>query len=256
MSLIKTPEDLDFIRIAGKRLARILDTIGKAVAPGVSTQELNDMAEDLIRAGGDIPAFLNYKPAGAPSPYPATLCVSINNQAVHGIPSKDRILKEGDIVSLDTGLIHKGRIADMCITVPVGSVDATAKRLIEVTKKALFKGIDVARAGAYVSAIGNVIEPYILKEGFEVVAELGGHGTGHTVHEEPHIFHIAQKSKGKKLMPGMVITIEPTVSEGSGEVDIAEDEWTYKTVDGSRTAQWEHTLIITDGVPEVVTMLE
>lgn len=256
MSLIKTPEDLELIRIAGKRLARILDTVGKAVAPGVSTQELDEMTEDLVRAGGDIPAFLNYKPAGAPRAYPATLCVSINDEAVHGIPREDRILKEGDIVSLDSGLIHKGRIADMCITVPVGKVDDTAQRLIEVTKKALFKGIDVALAGAHLNVIGNAIEPYVLKEGFEVVADLGGHGTGLAVHEEPHIFHITQKSKGPKLLPGMVITIEPTVSEGSGEVDIADDEWTYKTTDGSRTAQWEHTLIITDDVPEIVTMLD
>lgn len=255
MSLIKTPEDLELIRIAGKRLARILDVVGKAAVPGVSTQELDEMAEDLIRAGGDIPAFLNYKPAGAPLAFPATLCVSINDEAVHGIPREDRILKEGDIVSLDTGLIHKGRVADMCITVGVGTIDDTAQRLIGVTKKALFLGIDVARAGAYINAIGNVIEPYILSEGFEVVADLGGHGTGLAVHEDPHIFHIAQKNKGVQLLPGMVITIEPTIAEGEGEVDIADDEWTYKTVDGSRCAQWEHTLIITDDVPEVVTLL-
>ncbi len=256
MSLIKTLEDLALIRAAGERLARVLKEVSAAVAPGISTFELDTLTEDLIRAGGDMPAFLNYKPSGASRPFPATLCVSINDEAVHGIPSKERFLKEGDIVSLDTGLIHKERVADMCVTVPVGAVDDAARRLIEVTKVALHKGIDVARAGAHINAIGNAIEPYVRLEGFQVVADLGGHGTGNAVHENPHIFHIAQKSKGLTLEPGMVITIEPTVSEGSGEVDIAEDDWTYKTIDGSRTAQWEHTIIITDGDPEIVTVSE
>ncbi len=254
MLLIKTEEDIRLIREAGRRLARVIREVSAAVVPGVSTKELNDHAERLIRKEGDTPAFLNYKPASASRPFPATLCVSVNDEAVHGIPSKERLLKEGDIVSLDSGLTHQGRIADMCVTVPVGEVDENAKRLIEVTKKAMELGIAASRAGAFVGDIGRAIEPYVEKEGFEVVADLGGHGVGYAVHEEPHVFHVARKGKGMKLEPGMVITIEPTVSEGEGEVDLAEDEWTYKTVDGSRCAQWEHTILITQGAPEILTI--
>jgi methionyl aminopeptidase len=254
MTLIKTPEDISRIREAGRRLARILQQVGTAAVPGISTQELNDLCEKLIRAGGDTPAFLNYKPAGAPYPYPASLCVSINDEAVHGIPNPKRILKEGDIVSLDAGLTHNGRIADMCITIPVGKIDATAQKLIDATKKSLFVGIDVARGGAYTNDIGRAIEKYITGEGFAVVADLGGHGVGHDVHEEPHIFHVARKGKGMKLEPGMVITIEPTVAEGDGEVFLDGDGYTYKTADGLRTAQWEHTILITAGAPEILTV--
>lgn len=254
MLLIKTEEDIRLIREAGRRLARVMREVSTAAVPGVSTQELNDRAERLIRDGGDTPAFLHYQPAGASSPFPATLCVSVNDEAVHGIPSKERTLKEGDIVSLDAGLTHQGRIADMCVTVPVGKIDEEAKRLIEVTKKAMELGVAVSRGGACVGDIGRAIEPYVEKEGFEVVADLGGHGVGYAVHEEPHIFHIARKGKGMKLSPGMVITVEPTVSEGSGEVDLAGDEWTYKTIDGSRCAQWEHTILITEGAPEILTI--
>ncbi len=254
MNFIKAPEDIGHIREAGKRLARILRVVGEHATAGTTTQALNDMCEHLIREGGDTPAFLNYKPDGASRPFPATLCVSINDEAVHGIPSPTRVLRDGDMVSLDAGLIHNGCIADMCITVPVGVVDAQAQHLIAVTKDALFKGIAVARGGAHTGDIGRAIEPFVLDAGFEVVADLGGHGVGYAVHEVPHIFHIALKGKGDVLEPGMVITIEPTVAEGAGEVEIAEDQWTYRTIDGSRTAQWEHTILITDGDPEILTL--
>lgn len=255
MTLIKTPEDIARIREAGKRLARIVERVSDTVAPGISTQELNDVCERLIREGGDTPAFLNYRPDGASRPYPATLCVSINDEAVHGVPDPKRILKEGDIVSLDAGLIHQGRIADMCVTLPVGSVDADARRLIEVTKKATDIGIAACRGGAFVGDIGRAIEPYVQKEGFEVVADLGGHGVGLAVHEAPHVFHIARKGKGDKLVPGMVITVEPTIAEGAGDVTLGHDGFAYVTVDGSRTAQFEHTILITAGAPEILTNL-
>ncbi|GMU73986.1 MAG: methionine aminopeptidase [Candidatus Campbellbacteria bacterium] len=254
MTSIKTPEDIALIREAGKRLACIVQRVSDTVAPGISTQELNDVCERLIREGGDTPAFLNYRPDGASRPYPATLCVSINDEAVHGIPDPKRILKEGDIVSLDAGLIHQGRIADMCVTVPVGNVDAQAQRLIDVTKKAMDIGIAAARGGAYVGDIGRAIEPYVQKEGFEVVADLGGHGVGLAVHETPHVFHIARKGKGDKLEPGMVITVEPTIAEEYGDVILGDDGFTYVTADGSRCAQWEHTILITDGAPEILTV--
>lgn len=254
MSRIKTEEDIALIREAGRRLARIVTSVADTVAPGVSTQELNDVCERLIREGGDTPAFLNYRPDPAGRPYPATLCVSVNEEAVHAIPDPKRILRQGDIISLDAGLIHKGRIADMCVTVPVGAVDAGARRLIEVTKKAMELGIASARGGAYTGDIGHAIEPYVDGEGFTVVADLGGHGVGHAVHEEPHIFHIARKAKGTLLEPGMVITVEPTVAEGQGDVTLGNDGFAYVTVDGSRCAQFEHTILITDGAPEILTV--
>jgi methionyl aminopeptidase len=254
MSLIKSQEDITLVREAGRRLAKVMREVSAKVAPGVSTQELNDLAEHLIRDGGDTPSFLHYKPFGARKPFPATLCVSINDEAVHGIPTPDRILKEGDIVSLDAGLTHKGRIADMCVTVPVGAIDAKAKRLMQVTREALARGIAVALGGAFVGDIGRTIEPYVEKEGYSVVPDLGGHGVGHSVHEEPLIFHIFRKEKGIELKPGMIITIEPIISEGSGEVVLSDDGWTYKTVDGARCAQFEHTIVITDGDPEILTV--
>jgi methionyl aminopeptidase len=253
-NLIKTQEDVTEIREAGRRLARIMREVSTAVVPDITTKALDELAERLIRAGGDTPAFLNSTPAGASFPYPASLCVSVNDEAVHGIPSSHRVLKDGDIVSLDSGLVHNGRIADMCVTVPVGAVDETAQKLIGVTKKALFVGIDAARGGAFVGDIGRAIEPFVEAQGFSVVADLGGHGVGHAVHEEPHIFHIARKSKGMKLQPGMVITVEPTVAQGDGDVELGDDGYTYKTVDGSRCAQWEHTILITDGAPEILTV--
>jgi len=256
MAKIKTPEEIEVIREAGKRLARILHAAGAMARPGVTTKELDTFVESEIRKGGDEPAFLNYKPAGATRPYPATLCVSINDEAVHGIPREDRVLKAGDIVSLDAGLIHKGLIADMCITVPVGEIDAAGKKLIEETKKSLMAGIAAARGGAHLGDIGAAVEGSLSGTGLRVVEDLGGHGVGHKVHELPHIFHYGERGTGEKLVPGMVITIEPTVSEGGSDIDLDNDGYTYRTTDGSRCAQWEHTIVITDGEPEIVTVVE
>ncbi len=253
MTLIKTPEEIAVLREAGRRLARILHDAGDMVRPGVSTKELDEFVETEIRKGGDVPAFLNYKPSGAATPFPAALCVSVNDEAVHGIPSADRILKDGDIVSLDSGLIHKNLISDMCITVPVGDVDETARQLIARTKKAMLAGIHAARGGAHLGDIGAAIEESVAGSGFRIVEDLGGHGVGHKVHEQPHIFHYGTKGEGQKLVPGMVITIEPTISEGGSDIDLDADGWTYKTTDGSRCAQFEHTIVITDGAPEILT---
>lgn len=256
MAKIKTDEEIATIREAGRRLARILSAAGDMVRPGVTTKELDMFVESEIRKGGDEPAFLNYKPAGASGPYPATLCVSVNDEAVHGIPKEDRVLKEGDIVSLDAGLIHNGLIADMCSTVPVGDIDKAGWELINRAKESLMAGIMAACGGAHLGDIGAAIEESLAGSGFRVVEDLGGHGVGHKVHELPHIFHFGTKGTGEKLIPGMVITIEPTVSEGGSTIDLAADGWTYHTSDGSRTAQFEHTIVITDGEPEIVTVVE
>jgi methionyl aminopeptidase len=255
MAKIKTPEERETLREAGRRLATIMQDLRALARPGVTTEELDRFVEERIRAGGDTPAFKDYKPAGAARAFPATLCVSINDEAVHGIPSGERRLAAGDVVSLDAGLTHDGLIADMCITVPVGDVDAGAHALMRAAEDALMAGITAAKGGARLGDIGAAIEDAIRGTGFSIVKDLGGHGVGHAVHERPHIFHFGERGTGSVLEPGMVITIEPTIAEGRGEIRLAPDEFTYLTSDGSRTAQFEHTIIITDGEPEIITML-
>lgn len=255
MAKIKTPDEIEILRESGRRLARIMEELKKAVRPGISTFELDQLGEKLIRDGGDVPAFLGYKPAGASHPYPATVCISVNDEAVHGIPSKERILKPGDIVSLDSGLIHKGLISDMCTTVPVGDVDANAHKLIHTTYEALMAGIAVAKKGARLGDIGAAIEAVIKGTGLSIVKDLGGHGVGHKVHELPHIFHFGKAGTGEVLQKGMVITIEPTIAEGDSEIVLGDDGYTYLTADGSRTAQFEHTIVITDDEPEILTVV-
>lgn len=254
MAKIKTPEEIEILKEAGRRLAAILHTLGREAQPGVAVKDLDRRAYEFITAGGDTPSFLNYKPAGARRPFPATLCVSVNDVAVHGIPTEsDYVLQDGDIVSLDAGLTHRGLIADMCITVPVGSVDAKGCALIAAAEKARDAGVAVCRAGAHLGDIGAAIEESLSGTGFGIVEDLGGHGVGHKVHEPPHIFHFGTKGTGPVLEEGMVITIEPTISEGGTDIVLDPDGYTYRTKDGSRTAQFEHTVVITKSGPLVIT---
>jgi methionyl aminopeptidase len=254
MAKIKTKEDIELLREAGRRLAAILRVAGEQAKSGVAVKDLDTLVHQLITAGGDMPAFLNYKPAGARRPYPASLCVSVNDAAVHGIPTEsDYILADGDIVSLDAGLTHQGLIADMCITVPVGTVDERGMQLIAAAKRALDAGIAVVRAGARLGDIGAAIEGALADTGFAVVEDLGGHGVGHSVHEPPHIFHFGTQGTGAVLEEGMAITIEPTVSEGSTDIILDRDDYTYRTADGSRTAQFEHTMVVTKDGCEIIT---
>ncbi len=256
MGKIKTPDEIEKLRVAGKRLAHVLDTVGRAALPGTSVRELDVLAEKLIRDAGDTPSFLNYKPAGAKRGFPATLCVSVNDAAVHGIPTEsDYILQEGDIVSLDAGLTHDGMIADACITVPVGSVDEKGLDLIAAAERARDAGVAVCKAGAHLGDIGAAIELSLHGTSFGVVEDLGGHGVGNKVHEAPHIFHTGIHGTGDKLIAGMVITIEPTISEGSTDIVLDPDGYTYRTADGSRTAQFEHTIVITESGSEILTTL-
>lgn len=255
MSMIKTSEEIAVLREGGKRLARLIELVKAATKVGVPIRDLDALFEREARAGGDVPAFLGYTPSGAERPFPASLCVSVNDEAVHGVPTEsDYILKDGDIVSLDAGLIHQGLITDMCTTVAVGVVDEDGLRLIKAAKSALMAGIHAARGDARLGDIGAAIDEYLDGTGFDAIPDLGGHGVGHKVHEAPHIFHFGEAGTGAKLVPGMVITIEPTISEGSTDIDLADDGYTYKTVDGSRTAQFEHTIVITNGEPEILTL--
>jgi len=251
---IKTKEEIAVLRAGGKRLATILRALAEAVKIGVSTKTLNDMAERLVREGGDTPSFLGYTPLGAKRPYPAALCVSINDEVVHGIPNEtERFLKEGDIVSLDMGLIHEGLVTDSALTVLVGKADAKAKQLLKVTKTALEKGIRAAKAGATTGDIGHAIETHVKPYGYGIVRELAGHGVGYAVHEEPYVPNYGRKGEGERLRKGMVIAIEPMLNDGGAAVKLDADGYTYRTRDGSRSAHFEHTVVITERGAEILT---
>ena len=257
MITIKTKEEIEILREGGRRLAEIMKMISQAVRPGISSVELNNLAERLTMDGGDKPAFLNYRPSGAKRPYPASLCVSVNDEIVHGIPNEgDKILKEGDIVSLDMGLVHKGLITDMAVTVPVGKIDDSARKLIEVCKESLMKGIEEANGGNTIGDIGFAIEKYARPFGYGIVRELAGHGVGYKVHEQPYVPNFGKRGAGEKLKPGMILAIEPMLNEGTREIILDKDDYTYRTKDGKRSAHFEHTILITKKEAEILTKLE
>jgi methionyl aminopeptidase len=238
----------------GKRLAAILRTLAATVAPGVTTEELDDLAEERIRQGGDEPSFLGYTPGGARRPYPATLCVSINDEVVHGIPNESvKTLKEGDIVSLDLGLTHNGIVVDAAITVPVGAVADETKQLLLATERALAAGIQSAVLGNRVGDIAHAIQEEIERADFKVIKELGGHGVGELVHEEPFIPNHGRRGSGPKLVEGMVLALEPISSAGKAAIVLAPDGYTFRTKDGSLSAHFEHTILIEKGGARIIT---
>lgn len=256
--IIKTKEEIEIIREGGKHLAIVLYKVKEIVKPGISTWELDKYAEKLIREMGDSPAFLNYRPEGASKPYPASLCVSVNDEVVHGIPSKNRILKEGDIVSLDLGLKHKGLFTDMAITAPVGEISESNKKLIEITEKALQVGISAAQAGNTVGDIGNAVEQFVHSQKgkkYGIVEVLAGHGVGRAIHEDPFIPNFGKAGKGEKLVPGMIIALEPMLNNGTKNVTIDDDDWTFRTVDRKNSAHFEHTILITENEAEILTKM-
>lgn len=252
--IIKTEKEIALLREGGRRLAEVLYETGKLVAPGVSTGSLDRFAEKMIREMGDIPAFLGYRPEGASSPFPATLCISINNEIVHGVPNDDRILRAGDIVTLDLGLKHEGLFTDHAITFPVGEIPKASRKLLEVTREALMAGIEAAKGGNTVGDIGAAIEKVIKPHKYGIVRGLSGHGVGRAIHEDPYIPNYGKQGKGEKLVPGMVVAIEPMIAEGDWEAILDADDWTYKTRDGSRAAHFEHTVLITEGDAEILTL--
>ena len=252
MAIIKTEKEKKIARESGRRLATVLYQVMERAAPGVTSRELDQYAKGLIKEGGDEPAFLGYKPSGAKIPFPASLCVSINDEVVHGIPD-DHVLKEGDIVGLDLGLKHKGFITDMARTISVGVVDKNAQKLIEVTQKALSEGIKSIHVGGHVGDIGSVIEKTVKKGGFKIVEELGGHGVGAKVHEEPYIPNYGKKGTGPELVEGMVLALEPIVNEGDSRIFLEKDYYTFKTKDGKRSAHFEDTILITKNGAEIIT---
>lgn len=256
MVTIKTQEEIEILREGGKRLAFILLEVSKKVEPGISTQTLEDFTRQLVKDGGDIPAFLNYTPRGAKRPYPSALCVSVNNEIVHGIPNEDSlILQEGDVVSLDLGLIHKGLITDSAITVGVGKITQKNKKLINHCKEALDIGIKAAKNGNHVGDIGFAIESFARALGYGICSGLAGHGVGYKVHEDPFVPNEGRKGEGEVLRKGMVIALEPMLTLGSDKIVLAKDGYTYKTADGSTASHFEHTIAITDSDPIILTKI-
>lgn len=256
MIIIKTPEEIKILREGGQRLATVLHKVKKKVAPGVSTKDLDNYAYELIKEFGDEPAFLNYSPEGAKTPFPASLCVSVNDEVVHGIPSDEKILKEGDIVSIDLGLKHQGLFTDMAMTVPVGEISSGSKKLLEVTEEALQVGIDSAQAGYMTGDIGYAIESFVRSRkgaNYGIVEALSGHGVGRAIHEDPYVPNFGKRGTGSKLVPGMVIAIEPMLNNGTKNVTIDEDGYTIHTADGKKSAHFEHTVLITEAGPEILT---
>ena len=250
---IKSLADIEILRAGGRELARILETLALATQPGVSTRSLDLLARDLIRRAHGEPAFLNYRPAGAPSPFPAALCVSVNDEVVHGIPG-DRLLAEGDIVGLDLGLKYQGLFTDSAVTVAVGEISPAARALLDVTRVALAAGVAVARAGAATGDIGYAVAAAVdPAAGYDLVRELGGHGVGFRVHEPPDIPNFGERGQGMKLGAGMVIAIEPMITIGNAAIITADDGWTVKTKKGGLSAHFEHTVLLTDGKPEILT---
>ncbi len=241
----KTLDDIAILKEGGARHAEILRALSEMVAPGVSTLILEEEAMRLIKARGDKPAHLNYQPVGAPRPFPAALCISINDEIVHGIPNeKKRILKDGDIVSIDLSLIHKGLFTDSAITVPVGKIDDESKELLKITKQALEAGIKAAQPGRHIGDIGEAITDAVETTKFSLAEDLVGHGVGFAIHEDPYVPNLGVAGEGEELRPGMVIAIEPMVNVGTPKIKLMRDGYTLKTQDGSRSAHFEHTVAI------------
>ena len=247
--LIKSEREIDLIRKSCKLLAGVHEELKTMIEPGVSTKEINDYGEKLIRDLGCVPNFLNY------NGYPASICVSVNEEVVHGIPRADHILQEGDIVSLDCGLIYKGYHSDAARTYGVGKITPELEELIEETKNSFFEGIKKAKAGNHLFEISNAIDDYISQFGYGIVRDLVGHGVGTKLHEDPQIPNFRQPRKGPKLQPGMTLAIEPMINLGRADVEWLDDDWTVVAEDGLPSAHYENTILITDGEPEILTLL-
>ena len=248
MIVIHSEKELNLIRASSKIVAEVLFNLQKFINPGITTNELDGIAEELIRERGGEPAFKGYKG------FPAAICASVNEEIIHGIPG-EKILKDGDIISVDIGVKYKGYFGDSAITVPLGKIEPEIEKLIRVTEKSLFEGIEKARTDNRLSDISHAIQSHVEKNGFSIVRDFVGHGIGSSLHEEPQIPNFGEPGQGPKLKPGMVLAIEPMVNAGTPEVEIKDDKWTAITRDKKPSAHFEHTVIITDKEPEITTLL-
>lgn len=245
---IKSSREIDLMREAGNILAIVHEELGKMIKPGISTFDINKKGEEIIRSYNCIPSFLGY------NGYPASICISVNDEVVHGIPHKKHYIVDGDIISLDAGVIYKGYHSDAARTWAVGEIDQDAKRLIEVTEQSFFEGIKYAKEGNHLNEISAAIQKYVESFGYSVVRDLVGHGIGTKLHEEPQIPNFKQKGRGIKLQAGMTLAIEPMVNIGRSDVEWLSDDWTVITEDGSLSAHYENTVLITKGEPELLSV--
>jgi methionyl aminopeptidase len=245
---IKSAREIELMREAGRILASVHEELEKALKPGMSTMDIDRLGEQIIRSYGCIPSFKNY------NGYPASICVSVNDEVVHGIPSKKHILREGDIVSLDAGVIYHGYHSDAARTHAIGETSPEAQQLIRVTRESFFEGIKFAKAGNHLNDISSAIQAYAEKFGYGVVRDLVGHGIGTHLHEDPEVPNFAQKKKGILLRPGMTLAIEPMINMGKPDVVWMDDDWTVVTEDGSLSAHYENTVLITEGEPELLSL--
>jgi methionyl aminopeptidase len=248
----KSNRELTFMRQAGRIVAEVLQVLAENTQPGVTTKDLDRIAEREIRARGGIPSFKNYTPRGTGLVYPASLCVSINNEIVHGIPGK-RVIKEGDLVSLDLGAIYEGFHGDSALTVSVGAVSPEHRRLIEVARDSLEAGIEQVQVGNRLGDVGAAIQQHAEKHGYSVVRDYVGHGIGRSLHEDPNVPNYGIPGEGRRLEVGLVLAIEPMVNIGTHETKVMPDKWTVVTDDGRLSAHFEHTVAVTENGPEVFT---
>ena len=249
MIIRKSAAELDAMAQGGAIVADTLALLSEHVRPGVTTEELDRLADEYIRSRGGVSSFYHYP---GPYPYPAATCLSLNDVVVHGIPGDD-VLADGDVLSVDVGVTYEGFVADSAYTFKVGEVDAEAERLLEACEAALWAGIDKARAGAHLSDISHAVQTVTEEGGFSVVRSLVGHGVGRNMHEDPQIPNFGEPGHGPVLAPGMTLAIEPMITAGGPEVVVREDRWTIATRDGSRAAHFEHSVAVTDGEPRILT---
>ncbi|MDR3735475.1 MAG: type I methionyl aminopeptidase [Acidobacteriaceae bacterium] len=245
--MIKTPQEIAKMRRSGEVLQKVLHAVREVVAPGVSTMDLEKAAASKIAEFGATPAFKGYHG------YPACLCTSVNDEVIHGIPSAKKILAEGDVVSVDCGVVLDGFYSDSAVTIPVGKVSPAVRKLLDVTEQSLAAGIQEAQVGATIGDIGATVQEAIEANGFGIVRDFVGHGIGRSMHEDPQIPNYGTRGKGPKLRAGMVLAIEPMVNIGSGDVKVLKDGWTAVTVDGKWSAHFEHTVAVTESGPVILT---
>jgi methionyl aminopeptidase len=244
---IKSENEIELMREAGRILALTHEELKKIIKPGISTYDIDKLGEEVIRSFGCIPSFLNY------NGYPASICVSVNDEVVHGIPSKDRILREGDIVSLDAGVIYKGYHSDSARTYGVGTISKADEDLIRITKESFFEGLKQCKPGKHINDISKAVFGHVVSRGYSAVEDLVGHGVGANLHEEPEIPNFPTWKRGAKLKPGMTIAVEPMVNIGDYAVKWLDDDWTVVTADGTKSAHYENTILITEGEPEILS---
>jgi methionyl aminopeptidase len=244
---LKSDSEISLMREAGRIVTEILDELEKAVAPGVSTLELDQLAEKLIYEKDSKPAFKGYHG------FPCCLCASINEEVVHGIPSKKRKLKEGDLMKLDFGVVYRGFYGDSARTVPVGRITPEAQALVDATRESLYRGIAAMVVGNRIGDIGHAVQSHVEPKGYSVVRNFVGHGIGKKLHELPQIPNFGEPGTGMRLRAGMVLAVEPMVNAGTSDVKVLSDDWTAVTVDGKLSAHWEHTILITESGPEILT---